>query len=483
MLLSFRVENHKSIREEQQLLLTPVYEDARPRTADWEAVTVAGIFGANASGKSNLLDALALMRNTVRWSMRDNEPGGGMPRYPFAFEAEARKEPSAFVVDLVLDRVRYTYGFAIDDERVVEEWLYSYPKRRKRVVFEREGDAFSFGEQASAKLRQVESITAENTLFLTVAARASNAEVEPVYHWFSRSLVFASERRGDLPSWLGAGSVSEDSLESLARLLGSAGTGVQAIELAERPTNRAAFRTVTVEKARGSAEGEGGSGGDRPSAPSVEPDMDEFLHGRISMDSQTRRLLLETLRRSWTKPGGPRFASSGETLLFHHSGSDGTCPLNWDQESSGTRTLATLGFEAQRVLESGGVLAVDEIDASLHPYLSAALIALFRDEQRNPEGAQMVFTSHDAALLGDIRGEEVLQRDHVWFVEKDERSRTSLFSLSDFKPRSDENRARRYLVGRYGAVPDVNDELFREALRRRTAKPGPLPEATEESLR
>lgn len=425
MLLSFRVENHKSIRDQQQLLLTPVYDDARPRTADWEASTVAGIFGANASGKSNLLDALAHMRDTVRWSMRDNEPGAGMRREPFALSRQARGEGSSFVVDLQIDGVRHTYGFAMDDRRVTEEWLYSYPKQRKRVVFERDGSDFDFGERPRAKLRQVAEITGENVLFLTVAARASNAVVEPVYRWFSDSLVFAEERRPGHPSWLSGGSVSQGSLSALGDLLRSADTGIRSVELEEGPLR------------------------DDPARPES-----AFLHG-----AQSR------------------------TLLFHHQGEDVDRPLRWEKESLGTRALAVLGFEVQRVLETGGVLVVDEIDASLHPYLSARVISLFQDEEQNPAGAQLVFTSHDAALLGRVRGTEVLKRDHIWFVDKDDEGRTTLYPLSDFKPRGDDNRARRYLTGRYGAVPDVDDELFREALARREEAPASGAPEEEDAVR
>lgn len=455
MLLSFRVENHKSLREEQQLLLTPVYEDSRPRDAGWEAVTVAGIFGANASGKSNLLDALALMRETVRWSMRDNEPGGGIPRQPFAFEAPAAEEPSTFVVDLALDGVRHTYGFAMDDERVTEEWLYTYPKKRKRVVFEREGDDFSFGEHTPAKLRQVEAITAENTLFLTVAARTANDEVEPVYRWFSQGLALASESRRDRPSWLGRGEAGERELDSLSRLLRAAGTGVVGVELVEDEAGRgpaAGVRPRSMADRRRETRDSAGT----PAAQALVHST--FGSGKSRVLSQ---LLSEVME-----------AGGSDTLVFHHVEAGDYRPLRWEEESSGTRTLATLGFEAQRAVEGGGVLVVDEIDASLHPYLSATLISLFRDEKHNPKGAQLVFTSHDAALLGNVLGEEVLRRDHVWFVEKDDRARTSLYPLSDFKPRSDENRTRRYLVGRYGAVPDLDDELFRDALRLRTETPG-----------
>ncbi|MEU3015843.1 ATP-binding protein [Nocardiopsis sp. NPDC007018] len=451
MLLSFRVENHKSIREEQQLLLTPVYDDARPESADWEAVTVAGVFGANASGKSNLLDALAFMRDTVRWSMNNAEPGGGIARVPFALDTESASEPSIFVVDLKLSGVRHTYGFAIDDERVTEEWLYTYPKGRRRVLFERDGAEFTFGDSTPAKLRQVKDITGPNILFLTIAARASNEDVEPIYRWFSDDLTFAEERRPGPPAWLTRQSVSEDRMVHLSELLKSAGTGVRSVELEPAPVS-GETSTPFLWYSYGARD---------PHPKGIDSRFRESL---------TRRALAREGKRAAAANAShwiTRITPPG--LLFHHEGDECARPLTWDEESKGTRTLAALGYEAQRTLETGGVLLVDEIDASLHPYLSARVIALFQDEEQNPHGAQLVFTSHDAALLGRVRGEEVLMRDHIWFVDKDDRGRSTLYPLSDFKPRGDDSRARRYLVGRYGAVPDIDDELFRAALSRREA--------------
>ncbi|MEU3141901.1 ATP-binding protein [Nocardiopsis alba] len=445
MLLSFRVENHKSVRHEQQLLLTPTYEDAHPENADWEATTVAGIFGANASGKSNLLDALVYMRDTVRWSMSTGEPGGGIARSSFALDLDADEEPSTFVVDLMLSGVRHTYGFAVDDESVVEEWLYTYPKRRKRVLFERDGAEFSFGEGVPAKLRQVRDITGPNVLFLTVAARASNADVEPIYRWFSEALLFAEERGTAAPSWLRGRRATEEQMTRLGELLSSAGTGVRSVEL-RNPGGLSKDEEVEEET---------------PSGEFSSEDMNIVIQASLPpLDRMVQRPVRLDSRRPWPRP----------ELLFHHGEGDRSRPLAWREESKGTRTLTALGYEAQRVLEAGGVLIVDEIDASLHPYLSARVISLFRSETHNPHGAQLVFTSHDAALLGRIRGEEVLKRDHIWFVDKDGEGRSTLYPLSDFKPRGDDNRARRYLTGRYGAVPDVDDELFQRALVRRVAE-------------
>jgi AAA15 family ATPase/GTPase len=142
-------------------------------------------------------------------------------------------------------------------------------------------------------------------------------------------------------------------------------------------------------------------------------------------------------------------------------------------------TIALLGY-AEPVLdtlERGGLLVIDEVDASLHPKLTANLIRLFQEPRTNPRGAQLLLTTHDASLLGRMGGDEILKRDQVWFVEKNEYGETALFPLSDFKPRQQENRERRYLGGSYGAVPFLSDERFAEAVAARGRSDGFAPEA------
>jgi hypothetical protein len=185
--------NHRSLREEQQLNLTPVYEADRPEGAAWEAVPVAAIFGANAAGKSNAVDALRFMARMVRHSHQDAEPGGGIARRPYALDPEGPDSPSWYVVDLLLDGVRHTYGFSIDDDRVLDEWLYVYPHARRRKIFERSADGITFGDSVPRKeLELVESITEANALFMSVAARSRQEMVQVVYRWFSEALTFRS---------------------------------------------------------------------------------------------------------------------------------------------------------------------------------------------------------------------------------------------------------------------------------------------------
>ena len=151
MLRSFRVENHKSIREEQELSLLPAYDKSKP------VVPVAAIFGGNASGKSNLLDSLRWMQGAVLHSYARWEADSGVPRVPLRLDIDASLKPSAFVVDLILDGVQHVYGFTTDDNRILEEWLYSYPRRHKRVIFERSRSSVEFGSTILSELWGLET--------------------------------------------------------------------------------------------------------------------------------------------------------------------------------------------------------------------------------------------------------------------------------------------------------------------------------------
>ncbi|MFC4592318.1 AAA family ATPase [Sphaerisporangium corydalis] len=429
MLLSFRVANHRSLRSEQQLLLTPSYRADGPSDVDWEGVPVVGLFGPNASGKSNVIDAMVYMRDLVLGSLRESEPGAGVRRQPFALGIAARDEPSTFVVDLMLERVQYTYGFSVDDAQVTEEWMYSYPQKRKRLIFRRALDEYSFGDSPDS-MRQVEEITESNVLFLSVAARSRQVLVRPVYDWFAdiqdrKPLVAGSLR----PAVMTAEALERFGyFDRLTTLLQAADTGIESAELIEETDAEFAERAAR---------------------------LDGLDESRTATGRAVR--LAEISRRGKRR----------KHLVFRHRGETGTFALGLRDQSLGTRALYEMGLPVFISLDQGSSLIVDELDSSLHPYLSAQIIRLFTDSATNPLGAQLIFTSHDPTLLGRIQGAEVLHRDHIWFTEKNECGATEIFPLSDFNPRRDENRERRYLAGRYGAVPIVNDELFAAALSTR----------------
>ncbi len=192
----------------------------------------------------------------------------------------------------------------------------------------------------------------------------------------------------------------------------------------------------------------------------IEPEDDDDLLAQINRRSaELSKAEQERIRRLARREG---------RVQFLHYGAVGDVMLDITDESSGTLRLLELAARGINVLERGGLFLVDEIDASLHPLLTASLVRLFGLPLINRSHAQLIFTSHDATLLGNLDGEEVLRRDEVWFTEKDDDGASTLFPLAEFKPRRQgENRPRRYLNGSYGAVPELSMRLFEAALTSR----------------
>jgi hypothetical protein len=439
VLLSFRFANHRSFRDEQHLNLTPIYgSNDVDESRAFEAAPVVGIFGANASGKSNVISAFEYVSRMVGTSDRESEPGLGTTRQPFRLDPEGSRDPSSYAVDLMLDGVRYTYGFVLDDERILEEWLYGYPLRKKRVVFERAGQDFEWGEESRrSTIRRLTDIIAPTALFLSVSARftsratdqdpdQTSAALHGVFSWLWQRMV-RPRPFGESLSMTAANFsrslANPDRREVVVDLLRAADVGL---------------RDVLI----------------------MEPDDEEVLLAQISRSGTPLSKSEQERIRRVTRGEG--------RVQFLHYGAVGDVTLGISDESSGTLRLLELAARGINVLERGGLFLVDEIDASLHPLLTASLVRLFGLPSINRSHAQLIFTSHDATLLGNLDGEEVLERDQVWFTEKKDSGASILFPLAEFKPRRHgENRARRYLNGSYGAIPELSMRLFESALTSR----------------
>ncbi|MFI9452357.1 ATP/GTP-binding protein [Amycolatopsis sp. NPDC052450] len=407
MLRSFRLGNHRSFRDEQELLLMPAMPgDERA------AVPVAAIYGANASGKSNLLDGLTYMAVGVLTS----KVLGAGPRSIFRLDAQAGELPSTFVIEILAEGTRYTYGFRAGDDAVLEEWLYAYPEKRRRVVFERTGDDLRFGSTSAnlrSKFAALEELIRGDVLLLSFCSGLELGPLMPVYRWFERSLRIVSAEGAWAPDDVGSrvgNFLQRDARNSrrLLSLLAAADVGIADVlaELVDEPPSHQHTR---------------------------------LLPGRVVGTGS-----------------GPRWR-----LRFWHGKTES--PFELHDESAGTRNWLRLIPTVLDALDEGQVLVVDEIDSSLHPLLTAKLVSLFQSETTNPHGAQLVFTTHDTSLLGTMLGDAVLDRDQIWFVDKNAEGASELYPLTDFKPRKDQNTERRYLAGSYGAVPVLGD--FAEAVQ------------------
>jgi AAA15 family ATPase/GTPase len=173
------------------------------------------------------------------------------------------------------------------------------------------------------------------------------------------------------------------------------------------------------------------------------------LHVELEYLQRTR---IDTVSRAELRP----------ELKFVHGRNES--PFDLDEESAGTLSWLAMLPMILDALDEGLVVAVDEIDTSLHPLLTAQFVRLFHSPETNPNGAQLIFTTHDSSLLGTMIGDQLLDRDEIWFVEKSKDGASALYPLTDFKPREGHNIERRYLGGSYGAVPVLDPQDFADAV-------------------
>ena len=415
MLLRFEVSNHRSILDPVELSMVAVDED-REATRRFDGLsqsvlTVAGIYGPNASGKSNVLDAI----NWLSYAVATSLLGGGdhIARDSHRF-GNGPDLPTRFDMDLVVDGIRHGYQLEVSDSAVLYESLCSYPERRRRVLFERDGDDVDFrrGLNGTSAIRE---LLTPSTLVLTAARRVGDQVIKSVGRAIS--------------------GISEVNARSIRKEWGS-----QPFDFAVRSSDSLALLE------------DGGS-------------RNGLSIGPLKVGEAALKLL------NLADPGIidfevidyeiPASGSSYHQLVFVHGGQGEQVLVNLGDESAGTRMLFSLLGPVFDALRRGQILLLDESDTSLHPRLSARLVELFQDPQTNPHGAQLILATHDTSLLN------TLNRDEVWFTDKGSGGATRLVALAEFGGdlvRRSLNLERAYLQGRFGALPDIDHADVRHAL-------------------
>ena len=412
MLTEFRVKNFRSLRDEQVLSLVASTDqtllDTHALATDLKAaphlLKSAVVYGANASGKSNLIKALQYMRGVVLESAA-LQPSQTFDRLqPFRLDATSGSQPTEFEVTFILAGVRYQYGFAMNAQRIVSEHLLVYKAFKPQRWFERRFDAesgkdvYEYGSSLKGAKNLWEGATRPNALFLSVAVQLNSEALRPVFDWFANRLVIINEQSPLSPQFSVQLLKQETQRKALCEFLRAADISIADIEVA---TKQAMVHSIKFDLATGKREEAAG-----------EQAVDE--------------------------------------VKFHHITEHGKAVFDLMDESSGTRNLLFLTGPILDILNKGLTLVVDELDTSLHTLLVQALVRLFHNPEANTGGAQLIFTTHDTSLL-DAYG--LFRRDQVWFVEKRPDQSSSLYPLLDFSPRKNEALERGYLQGRYGALP------------------------------
>lgn len=430
MLLAFRAQNVRSFRDgmELSMVASTLAKADDVRQVRWRAggrpvgvLPVVGVFGANASGKTNVLRVMNDMRAHVLQSFRGGSPTGGVSRRPYLLDPSSRSAPSRYEIDLIIEDVRHEYGFVLDDARVIEEWAYRYPHGRAALIFHRRRDDVEFGAAGRAQSRAVGILLRPNALFLSTAAAANHGTLLPLYAWFERNLLLAEADSRPFRQALTTQLLDDPrTREGVLAFLRAADLGITGATMIEPD-------------------------------PAVRERMQRAVRILAGNDDD-----MDSVE-------GMDIASFGVSLT--HRGADGDVELGHEDESFGTLVWFGLVGPVLKAIADGAVLLADELDSSLHPALVAQLVRLFQSRETNPGRAQLVFNAHDSALLGDTVGDQIIGRDQIWFTEKRNDGSSRLYPLSDLAPRKEEAIGRRYLAGRYGGTPILSRQQFAETAR------------------
>jgi len=416
MLLEFRVRNFRSFKNETVLSLVASRDRSLEATNTIEthipsvprAVLSAVIYGANASGKSNLMRALQLMRGMVVESAT-LQPNLPINVQPFRLDEKSAADPTLFEVTALLNGTRYQYGFEFTPMRVMSEWLLVYQKSKPQKWFDRRFDGrgdketFEFSTHLAGAKRTWQEATRPNALFLSTAAQLNSESLAALHRWFAETLnVFLDG--GQVPPIFSTQMIQTNPGQAqIKSLLSRADMAITSISAQAIKARRQSF-------------------------------MLDPANGVAGSKVEDAEILL------------PRFT---------HTIGSMSADFELDDESQGTQKLFALAGPILDILEKGRILAVDELDRSLHPLLVRQIIETFQSSVANPHGAQLIFTTHDTAQIDS----SLLRRDQIWFTEKGRDQASELVPLIEFSPRKGEALDKGYLAGRYGGVPILAGRL------------------------
>lgn len=416
MLIQFNFKNYKSFKDEVSLDLTATriteHNDHVVNTSNDKLLKVAAIYGANASGKSNIYEAFIYMSYYVSESFKfGGESGKKKNREndhakvtPFLFNSKSKDHETTFEVfftdGLDIKEKSYQYGFSLNQEKVLEEWLFYKTKtsREYKTIFYRKNDEIDFSGILKKSAENLKVALEKETLIVSLGAKLKINKLKLVRDWFSNNEIVSY------------GCPEENLFRSYML-----------------PRNFASDSNV----------------------------QNKVIKYFSTFDNSIKGFSVENIADDNEKESKNKRYTIDAHHKMNNSDEVGMIPLS--EESGGTLKMFSLYPLIQDVLNNGGILFVDELNSRLHPLLVRNIIMLFLDSTINTNNAQLIFTTHDIWQLSN----DLLRRDEIWFVEKDDDGVSSLYSLADFiddtgtKIRKDENYTKNYLTGKYGAIPKL----------------------------
>ena len=417
MLLQFSVNNYKSIKDTITFSMATTSKDEGNsfNIGKYELLKSAIIYGANASGKSNFLKAMAFMGKIVLNKNKVIQSTDTLEHFPFKLNTDTQNSSSTFEIVCFINNIKYRYGFEIDDTTVYAEWLYADEKGKESKLFYRDAEEDDYINPAKFKegyksfdKKELKINVPKNQLFIWKCDQNDGEVSKSILGWFNKfNLIDGMEHDGYIGFAMDQ-MENEDFKNEIVNLVKTADIGIEDIILEREKVPSEFFEEMSI--------------------PS---DLKE----KILEGGGLQRVLLNTYHKQYDEND-----NEVGKIIFELD----------EEESKGTRKFFKMSAPILNTLREGKVLIIDELDASLHPMLTRHLIKLFHNEKINTKNAQLIFATHDTNMLTPT----MFRRDQIWLTEKDKFGATDIYSLAQLKDViKNENFEKQYIQGKYGAIP------------------------------
>ena len=430
MLLYFKVKNYRSIRDEAVLDMEAAgLHDAAKNLLPFgrkEYLPAVAIYGKNGGGKSNLIRSMWLAVQFIcnaQKTQTENEP---VPVRPFMLNDHSVNEPTAFEFAYVQNGAKYVYGFSATRDHIVSEYLKAWPKGREKNIFLRHGQSFIFPKDNEKKRKElIKEAVGKNQLFFAISCTMNYKPCIEAMKWFRGKVVFSRDFT-DINRNLIDYREDETMLQAIVSAAKKADVGIEDIQF------EIDQQTLDLQS--------------------------QNIPGQMGGMIAALRAFSEALQQNGNEAEVSLNMGKLKSTTYHTGlnceGKASRYELTLSDESDGTRRLMTLAPAIERTLKEGGTLVVDELEREMHLMLIEYVLGRYQEKRNNPAHAQLIFTTHDTSLLN----QEILRRDQIYFVDKKrEDGASSLYSLADFNIRNDANIQKAYLLGKFGAVPSIEE--------------------------
>ena len=430
MLLYFKVKNYRSIRDEAVLDMEAAgLHDAAKNLLPFgkkEYLPAVAIYGKNGGGKSNLIRSMWLAVQFIcnaQKTQTENEP---VPVRPFMLNDYSVNEPTAFEFAYVQNGAKYVYGFSATRTHIVSEYLKAWPKGREKNIFLRHGQSFIFPKDNEKKRKElIKEAVGKNQLFFAISCTMNYKPCIEAMKWFREKIVFSRDFT-DINRNLIDYREDETMLQAIVSAAKKADVGIEDIQF------EIDQQTLDLQS--------------------------QNIPGQMGGMIAALRAFSEALQQNGNEAEVSLNMGKLKSTTYHTGlnceGKASRYELTLSDESDGTRRLMTLAPAIERTLKEGGILVVDELEREMHLMLIEYVLGRYQEKRNNPSQAQLIFTTHDTSLLN----QEILRRDQIYFVDKKrEDGVSSLYSLADFNIRNDANIQKAYLLGKFGAIPSIEE--------------------------